>query len=382
MFNKLYKEEGEFKMILKKVCYSIIRHNLVTIIILLFTISSYATDSSYVPLKIKINSKKSLIHMGSVDSTDLTEDGIQAAKLLLNYLENGDIKSARDAYEIYNKIIPRENYGGEYTALQWFIDILLAPEKDRPKFIKNIYDQSFYDFFSQNDFAQLKEFLKRKYKLAKLEDKDPQEGIKRLAFLEDFILFNNPRREEWERSSEMVKAINLKQGDKIVDIGSGPGYFTFKFSKIVGNSGRVYAVDTVKDHLDYIDSLASKHNITNIKTILTEGNTIGMEKEEKVDVAWMCSLYHIIYIALTEQAKDVFIESIKNTLKDDGTLYIIDNGLVPDGILPYHGPYIDKNLIIGQLQAYGFRLIKEYQFVPQRYVLVFKKTFKKTKLKG
>ncbi|MEM3101610.1 MAG: methyltransferase domain-containing protein [Candidatus Nitrosotenuis sp.] len=320
--------------------------------------------------------------MGSVDSTDLTEDGIQAAKLLLNYLENGDIKSARDAYEIYNKIIPRENYGGEYTALQWFIDILLAPEKDRPKFIKNIYDQSFYDFFSQNDFAQLKEFLKRKYKLAKLEDKDPQEGIKRLAFLEDFILFNNPRREEWERSSEMVKAINLKQGDKIVDIGSGPGYFTFKFSKIVGNSGRVYAVDTVKDHLDYIDSLASKHNITNIKTILTEGNTIGMEKEEKVDVAWMCSLYHIIYIALTEQAKDVFIESIKNTLKDDGTLYIIDNGLVPDGILPYHGPYIDKNLIIGQLQAYGFRLIKEYQFVPQRYVLVFKKTFKKTKLKG
>jgi len=87
----------------------------------------------------------------------------------------------------------------------------------------------------------------------------------------------------------------------------------------------------------------------------------------------MCSLYHIIYVASTESEKDEFVESIKTALKKDGLFYVVDNGLVPDGVLPYHAPYIDKSLLIGQFQAYGFQLIKEYQFIPQRYILVFKK---------
>jgi ubiquinone/menaquinone biosynthesis C-methylase UbiE len=356
-----------------------IRRTLATALLLtssLIAVASWAADSSPATVKIEINSKKSLIHMGSVDSTILTEDGIQAAKLLLDYLENKNIKSAKDAYEIYNKIIPHENYGGDYTALQWIIDYLLASKDKQDKFITNKYDQSFYEFLSAGDFAQLKEYLKRRYKLGTLQDKDPGEGIKRMAFLQDFILFNNPRREEWEKSSEMVKSIGLKPGDKVADIGSGPGYFSFKFSNIVGDKGRVYAIDTVKEHLDYIDSFNAKKGITNIKTVLTEDNTIGI-KGEQVDVIWMCSLYHIIYVVYNEHAKDEFVESIKSALKKDGILYVVDNGLVPDGILPYHAPYIDKNLLIGQFQAYGFRLIREYQFIPQRYILAFKKALPK-----
>jgi len=334
-----------------------------------------AADSSPAPVKIEITNKKSLVHMGSVDSTDLSKDGIQAGKLLLDYLENRNVKSARDAYDIYTKIIPRENYGGEYTALQWLIDCMLAPKDQKSKFITDKYALGYYEFWSGDDFAQLKEYLKRKYKLGllQLQDKDPGEGIKRRAFLEDFILFNNPRRESWEKSSEMIKSVLLKPGDKVADIGSGPGYFSFRFAEIVGNNGRVYSIDTVKEHLDYIKTFSAKNNIKNIQTVLTADHTIGL-KGEKVDVAWMCSLYHIIYVAFSEKDKDTFVESIKNALKKDGLFYVVDNGLVPDGVLPYHAPYIDKNLLIGQFQAYGFRLIKEYQFIPQRYILVFKKS--------
>ncbi len=339
---------------------------------LVIAAATLAADSSPAPVKIEITNKKSLVHMGSVDSTSLTEDGIQAAKLLLDYLENRNVKSAKDANEIYTRIIPRENYGGDYTALQWLIDCMLAPKDQQDKFITNKYDRSYYEFWSGNDFAQLKEYLKRKYKLGTLQDKDPGEGIKRMAFLEDFILFNNPRRETWEKSSEMIKSLGLKPGDKVADIGSGPGYFSFKFAEIVGNNGRIFSIDTVKEHLDYIDTFSSKNGIKNIKTVLTGDHTIGL-KGEQVDVAWMCSLYHIIYVAFTESAKDEFVESIKSALKKDGLFYVVDNGLVPDGVLPYHAPYIDKNLLIGQFQAYGFRLIKEYQFIPQRYILVFKK---------
>jgi hypothetical protein len=36
-----------------------------------------------------------------------------------------------------------------------------------------------------------------------------------------------------------------------------------------------------------------------------------------------------------------------NLLSEDGKLYNVDNGLVPPGVLPYHGPYVAKERIIG-----------------------------------
>jgi predicted methyltransferase len=170
----------------------------------------------------------------------------------------------------------------------------------------------------------------------------------------------------------MIKALDLKPGIKIADIGSGPGYFTFQFSKLVGSKGKIYAIDTVQEHLDYIKGYTEKNVMGNVQTVLTTDHTIGMA-DQQVDVAWMCSLYHIIYVAYKEEAKDQFIESVRKVLKKGGIFYVADNGLVPDGILPYHAPYIDKNLIIGQLQQYGFKLVKEFQFIPQRYILKFQK---------
>lgn len=342
----------------------------VTLVMLVVPARSEAKPSKDVT--IKIDSRKSLVHMGSVDSTALTEEGTKAAKLALDFLENKNVESAQSAMKIYDDIIPKENYGGDYTAMQWLITCALSSETERAKMMTDKTFESFYEFFADDDFGQLKEYLKRKYKLGNLQDKDPGDGIKRRAFLEDFILFNNPRREEWEKTSKMVEAIGLKPGTRIADIGSGPGYFTIKFARLVGDKGKVFAIDTVKEHLDYVSATAAKNGLSNIQTVQTSDHSIGMG-EVKVDVAWMCSLYHIVYVTFNEKAKDEFVESIKKVLNPGGVLYVVDNGLVPDGVLPYHAPYIDKNLLIGQLEYYGFKFEKEYQFIPQRYILKFKK---------
>jgi hypothetical protein len=92
-----------------------------------------------------------------------------------------------------------------------------------------------------------------------------------------------------------------------------------------------------------------------------------------VDTVFLCSLYHNIYAMSTAPERDSFVNAIKDALTDDGTLYLADNGLVSPGTLPYHGPYIAKELIIAQMLNYGFDLVHQYQHIPQRYLLVFKK---------
>lgn len=322
---------------------------------------------------ININSKASILHLGSIDTFDVTEKGKEAAKLLLDTLNNNDPEAARAASVIYDAIIPTENYGGEYTALQWFAWYFMASPEQQQRMLSDRYHREFFIFWSENDFANLKEYLERKYKLKEFADAQTSKAQERLAFLEDFILFHNPRREEWEKTSKMMEVLNLKPGMTIADIGSGPGYFTFKFSEAVGPRGKVYAIDTVKTHVDFIQGISEKFNLNNIEFVhIPEAKNVGVEAN-KVDLAYMCSLYHNIYALDVEEQRVRYMKSVLDALKPDGRLVLVDNAFVDDKTLPYHGPFIAKELIIAQLERYGFRLESQYQFIPQRYILVFRK---------
>lgn len=324
--------------------------------------------------QIEITSRASLIHVGSNDSFATTQEGIQAARLLYDAIKNQKPTSAKEAIALYDRIIPRENYGGEYTALQWFGQLSLMSETERQQQLKDPYVASFYEFFAGNDYAQLKEYMERKYTLAEVADASTEAGQNRKIFLEDFILFNNPRREEWEKTSKIINAIKIKPGQTIADIGSGPGYYTFKFAQQVGQKGKVYAIDTVQTHLDYVKGISDKYGVTNVQPINSDpGTTIGLSTTQKVDLAFMCSLYHNIYAMATEDNRNTFVESIVSALKPGGRLVVVDNAFVKPGQLPYHGPFIAKELITGQFKYHGLRLVEEHQFIPQRYVLVFEK---------
>ncbi|MEW5804630.1 MAG: methyltransferase domain-containing protein [bacterium] len=320
---------------------------------------------------VHVGSKVSLVHIGSLDSFDITEGGKESAGLILDYLESGKRISLLRAIDIYDHIIPNENFGGEYTALLWICKYLMTMEEERPHFFSHSLVTSWFDTLSKDNFSNLKEYLQRKYHFIENEKNDPEAKVK-LRFLEDFILFNNPDRTRWDKTSENIRTLNLRKGDSVADVGCGPGYFTFKFADIVGESGHVYAIETNKRHLNYLKDYIRKYGINNVDVIESQPDGLGMEPSIKVDLVYMCSLYHIIYAACTDGERDLFIKSIKNSLKQDGRLVIVDNDLVEGDNLPYHGPYISRHLIIGQLWHYGFKLTAQYQFTPQRYVLEFK----------
>lgn len=349
-----------------------IRWLVISFITLILLLIGYqiTLNSRRIP-QVAVTSQMSLIHVGSNDSFAITADGTQAGRYILEMVQNNNRAAAQKAIDLYNQIIPRENYGGEYTALRWFAQVFLMSDQEKQKALQDPFTASFYEFFAENNFANLKEYVKRKYLLDQFADQLTEAGRNRAAFLEDFILFNNPAREEWEKSSKILAVVPIAEGQTIADIGSGPGYYSTRFSKKVGATGRVYSIDLVQDHLDYINRYTKRQNITNITTINSyPGTTIGLDGKQ-VDVAFMCSLYHNIYGMSTAPDRDSFVQSIKAALKPGGQLVVVDNGLVEPGQLPYHGPYVAKELIIHQFHFYGFKLKKEYAFIPQRYVLIF-----------
>lgn len=329
---------------------------------------------------VPISSASSLLHVGSSDSFAITQDGRAAATLLYNALEEKAkdpekaLADERASSATYARIIPLENYGGEYSALQWFDDYLSSPPDQQPAFLTDPQVKFFFQKFSENDFALLKEFLIRKYRLKDLGDEETREGQDRQIWLYDTMLFENPRRESWEHTSQFMKLIKIEPGFKIADLGGGPGYYSFRFVQQVGPTGVVYDVDTDSHHLKWVEEEKAARGITNVQTIETGGVTLGIpDMTGKLDMVFLCSLYHNIYGMMTPPQRDSLVKSIREDLKDDGLLYLADNGLVAPGTLPYHGPYVAKELIIAQMTNYGFELVHNYQPIAQRYMLVFKK---------
>ena len=334
---------------------------------------------SLVTVNVPVTSSMSLVHVGSSDSFAITTEGRQAATLLYEALEATDPAvmrdKARQSSKIYDEIVPRENYGGEYTTLQWFDDYLAADETDRPGFLTDPQVNFFFQQFSAEDYKLLKEYLDRKYRLHDVGDEESKAGQDRKVWLEDTILFENPRREAWEHSSELLRLLNIRPGMKIADVGSGPGYFTFKFARLVGPEGHVYAIDMVEQHLRWVEQAKVVMDLKNVDTVETDGRSVGLAGVlENVDAVFLCSLYHNMYAMATAPERDAFVQSIKETIGPNGVLWLADNGLVPPGVLPYHGPYVAKELLLAQLLNYGFELLEEHQFVPQRYLLVLRNT--------
>jgi len=67
-----------------------------------------------------------------------------------------------------------------------------------------------------------------------------------------------------DRAREIIESLEVREGTKIADIGSGGGYFTLQFARIVGDTGRVYTVDNNPKNLDFVRQRAKRAGLDNI----------------------------------------------------------------------------------------------------------------------
>ncbi len=166
------------------------------------------------------------------------------------------------------------------------------------------------------------------------------------------------------KPDEILKSLNICNGDAIGDIGIGGGYFTFEFSREVGENGKVYAIDNNQKSLDFIDDKLKKSNINNIKTVL--GNENGLNLPEKVDLFLLRNVFH----HLSEQER--YFKNTKQFLKYDGKIAVIDYKKKKFSFMGLLGHYTPEEVLIGKMEKAGFKAFKKFDFLPEQSFIIFK----------
>ncbi len=98
-------------------------------------------------------------------------------------------------------------------------------------------------------------------------------------------------RDREERTDLLLRALDLKPGMVVADIGAGTGYLSRRIALAVAPSGKVLAVDVQPEMLAMLKALAQQEGLTNIQPSLGAENDVKLASDS-VDLAIMVDVYH------------------------------------------------------------------------------------------
>jgi len=176
-----------------------------------------------------------------------------------------------------------------------------------------------------------------------------------------------PEREKEEAPTKLMKALSLRPGMVVADVGAGSGYFTFRLSKEVGGKGKVLAVDIQPEMLDFLRKRSKELNVANVEPVL------GTETDPKlpaggVDLILLVDVYHEFNFPY-EMA-----EAMVKSLKVGGRLVFVEYRAEDDWvpIKPLHK--MTERQVLLEMQPFSLKHKGTNPALPRQHIIIFEKT--------
>jgi len=107
---------------------------------------------------------------------------------------------------------------------------------------------------------------------------------------------------------EVLERTGITRGQLVLDFGCGSGMYTIPAAKIVGEQGRVYALDKDKKALDELMQKAESTGLRNIERMDTSGGLKIDLPDESVDVVLLFDVLHSYYFPQADDRRTLLNE--------------------------------------------------------------------------
>lgn len=121
--------------------------------------------------------------------------------------------------------------------------------------------------------------------------------------------------------AKIIESLGIIQiSMKVADFGCGHGYFTIPISKKVGQGGKVYAIDVLKESLEAVNSRIKIEGIGNVET--KRGN---LEKEGGSGLdSGVCDIVLMSNLLFQTEEDEKVVQEARRILKPSGKVIFID----------------------------------------------------------
>lgn len=198
--------------------------------------------------------------------------------------------------------------------------------------------------------------------------------VTRVAAAVPAVLLALPLLAHASESDRIVKALGLRSGQSVADVGAGDGDFTVPLARAVGPDGRVFATEVEDDKLEKVRSAVSAADLANVTVLRGEQSTTGLP-----DGCCDAILLRLVYHHFTDPA--AMRRSLWTALKPGGRLGVVET--TPQkawrelpGVPERGGHGIAAKELLADMERDGFAVVDRYYEWPAEgdsYCVVFRR---------
>lgn len=168
---------------------------------------------------------------------------------------------------------------------------------------------------------------------------------------------------------DVLRQLDLREGMLIGDFGAGSGHFAVAMAKMVGDYGKVFAVDVRDASLEAVRSRARMANLTNVNTVRANLEVVGSTgiAEGALDFVVL-----ITVLSQSNNKEEILKESLR-VLKRGGKLVIVEWIQTGPAFSSSHEFRITREEMQSLAERNGFQFEKDLEVKSFHYGLLLVK---------
>lgn len=172
--------------------------------------------------------------------------------------------------------------------------------------------------------------------------------------------YSGLRRDRWQHPDEVVARLGLEPGWRVMDLGAGGAYFTFRLARAVGPEGHVYAVDPDDDQRAWIDDRATEKGYPQVTTIAPRDGRIDVLGP--IDAVLTVNAFHHF-----PEERAAYLAGLARVLRPGARVAVIE----PLPRWHLFGHHTETDEIRSVMEEAGYALVEEHDFLPRQSFAIF-----------
>lgn len=176
---------------------------------------------------------------------------------------------------------------------------------------------------------------------------------------------DDPARAAWQKPRKVVRALALRRGATVCEIGAGSGYLALRLARAVGPAGHVYAVDAEPRMLEVLTARIREARVRNVTPVL------GLDDDPLLP-ARSCDLIAIVDTYHHFPDGPAYLRRLVRALRRGGRIVNIDFHRRETPVGPPLEHRVAREEFLGDARRAGLTLSAEWAFLPYQYFLIFR----------